>query len=248
MTDGWFDEEVAETYDDDTAAMLDPVVLGPQIDLLESLADGGRALEFAIGTGRIAIPLAARGVPVSGIEMSRAMVARLRTKTGGDEAAIPVTIGDMTTATAEPIGGFSLVYLVFNTVMNVTSQDGQVAVFENAARHLATGGRFVIETGIPDLRRLPAGTRYVTFDVSDRHVGVDEYDVATQRMWSHHVTTRNDGTTRRSATPFRYVWPAELDLMARIAGMSLENRWADWTRSEFTGDSRSHVSVWRKPA
>jgi SAM-dependent methyltransferase len=246
MSDGWFDEDVAETYDADTADTLDPAVIGPQLDLLAALADGGRALEFAIGTGRIAIPLASRGVPVAGIELSRAMVARLRAKPGGDEASIPVAIGDMTSARAEPVGGFSLVYLVFNTVMNVTSQDGQVEVFANAARHLSPGGRFLIETGVPDLRRLPPGARYVPFDVSETHVGVDEYDPATQRLWSHHVTTRADGRIERSATPFRYVWPSELDLMARIAGMTLDSRWADWTRAEFTSDSPSHVSVWRK--
>jgi SAM-dependent methyltransferase len=247
MTDGWFDEDVAATYDEDTADTLDPAVIGAQLDLLASLAGEGPALEFAIGTGRIAIPLASRGVPVAGIEMSRAMVARLRAKPGGDEGSIPVTIGDMTTASAEPAGGFSLVYLVFNTVMNVTTQDGQVELFANAARHLTPGGRFLVETGVPDLRRLPPGARYVAFDVSEAHVGVDEYDVATQRMWSHHVTTRADGRIERSAGPFRYVWPSELDLMARLAGMTLESRWADWTRAEFTNDSRSHVSVWRKP-
>jgi SAM-dependent methyltransferase len=248
MTDGWFDDQVAETYDEDTADTLDSAVIGPQLDLLAALAQGGRALELAIGTGRIALPLASRGVRVAGIELSRAMVARLRAKPGGEETSIPVTIGDMTTASAEPVGGFSLVYLVFNTVMNVTTQDGQVELFANAARHLLPGGRFLIETAIPDLRRLPPGARYVAFDVSEAHVGVDEYDVATQGMWSHHVTTRADGRIERSAGPFRYVWPSELDLMARLAGMTLESRWADWTRSDFANDSTSHVSVWRKPA
>jgi SAM-dependent methyltransferase len=243
----WFGDEVAATYDADTADLADPAVLGPQLALLVALAGGRPALELAIGTGRVALPLAARGVRVSGIELSAAMVARLRAKAGGEESAIPVVLGDMTTALAPGAGTFGLVYLVFNTLMNVTTQDGQVACFRNAAAHLAPGSVFLVEIGIPDLRRLPPGERFVAFDRSDDHVGVDEYDVATQRQWSHHVTFGADGRARRLSIPFRYAWPAELDLMARLAGLRLRDRWSDWNGAPFTNESRSHVSVWEKP-
>ena len=247
MTDGWFGEDVAATYDEDDAGMFDPAVLGPTVDLLAELAGDGPALELAIGTGRVALPLAAGGVRVAGVELSRAMLARLRAKPGGDERSIPVVIGDMRTARVDGAGEFSLVYLVFNTLMNVTTQDGQVEVFRNAAAHLRQGGVFVVEIGVPDLRRLPPGERFVTFDLSDDHVGVDEYDVVEQRLWSHHLTSREDRITRSSA-PFRYAWPAELDLMAQIAGLRLRHRWGDWSRAPFTAESRSHVSVWERPA
>jgi SAM-dependent methyltransferase len=241
----WFGESVAETYDADTGAMSDPGVLGPQIDLLEELADGGPVLEFAIGTGRVAIPLAARGLHVSGIELSQAMLARLRAKPGGDPISIPVTPGDMATVQAPGAGTFRLVYLVFNTIMNLIEQDAQVACFRNAADHLAPGGRFVVEVGVPALRRLPPGDRYIAFDHGPAHVGIDEYDVATQRMWSHHIDFRPDGSVRRTSPPFRYVWPSELDLMARMAGMRPEHRWSDWRRAPFTSESATHISVWR---
>ena len=247
-SDDWFGEEVAEGYDADTASMSEPGVLDPQLDALEALAAGRPVLELAIGTGRVAVPLAARGVKVSGIELSTAMVARLRAKPGGDEAAIAVVLGDMTTARAPGAGTFGLVFLVFNTLMNLTTQDAQVDCFRNAAAHLAPGGCFLVEIAVPALQRLPPGERYVTFDRSDDHVGIDEYDVASQRMWSHHVTFGADGRVRRSSPPFRYAWPAELDLMARLAGMRLRDRWSDWSRAPFTGESRSHVSVWEKGA
>ena len=240
--DGYFDEAIAADYDEDVSYMSVPEVLGPTLDVLEDLAGGGRALEFAVGTGRVALPLSARGVPVSGIELSRAMLARLRAKPGGDE--LPVVVGDMTTATAE--GTFSLVYLVFNTIGNVTSQDGQVAAFENAARHLEPGGRFVIELGVPGLRLLTPGERFVAFNVSGGYAGVDEYDTVTQLLTSHHFNVEADGTGRLGSTPQRYVWPSELDLMARLAGMRLEHRWAGWDRAPFTHESTSHVSVWVK--
>jgi SAM-dependent methyltransferase len=243
----WFDEETAATYDADEAAMFDPSVLDPVVTLLAGLAGDGPALELAIGTGRVALPLAARGVAVSGIDLSTAMVARLRAKPGGDEASIPVSIGDIATLRVPGAGTFSLVYLVFNTIGNLTTQDAQVDCFVNAAVHLRPGGCFVIETGVPALQRLPSGERLVPFDVSDTHIGIDEYDVVTQSLVSHHVTARN-GTVSRASTPFRYAWPAELDLMARIAGMRLRARWADWSRTPFTHESRSHVSVWEKPA
>ncbi|MGY2702727.1 class I SAM-dependent DNA methyltransferase [Nocardioides sp. HB32] len=242
MRENHFDTEIAERYDEGSAEMFAPEVLGPTVDLLAELAGGRPALELAVGTGRVAIPLAQRGVHVHGIELSEAMVAQLRAKPGGD--LIDVTIGDMTEATAE--GRFRLAYLVFNTIGNVTTQDDQVAVFENAARHLEPGGCFVVENGVPILRRLPRGERFAVFDHTDGHVGIDEYDTATQLMWSHHYSSTDGTTYRRSSVPFRYVWPAELDLMARIAGMRLVHRWADWDRSEFTGASTRHVSVWRK--
>jgi SAM-dependent methyltransferase len=244
----WFGDEIADTYDEDSAAMSELATMGPQLDLLEALADGGPVLEFAIGTGRVAIPLAARGVSVAGIELSAAMLARMRAKPGGDSTSIPTVLGDMATAQAPGAGTYRLVYLVFNTIMNLTTQDAQVDCFRNAAAHLAPGGRFLVEVGVPALRHLPPGARYVVFDHRPAHIGIDEYEVADQRMWSHHVDFRPDGGVRRASPPFRYVWPAELDLMARLAGMRLEDRWGDWHCDPFTSDSASHVSVWRMTA
>ncbi|HET7646032.1 MAG TPA: class I SAM-dependent methyltransferase [Candidatus Limnocylindria bacterium] len=245
ITDG-FGDEVAARYDDANASLFAPEVLDPQLDLLEELAGGSPVLELAIGTGRVGLPLARRGLAVTGIELSAAMVARLREKPGGDEASIPVVIGDMATARAPGAGSFGLVFLVFNTIMNLGSQEAQVACFENAAAHLVPGGHFLVEVAVPALRRLPPGQRFVAEDQSESHVGIDEYDVATQRQWSHHVNFLPDGRVRRASPPFRYVWPAELDLMARIAGMELVHRWGDWDRSPFTSESAKHVSVWRK--
>ncbi len=225
----WFAGDVAARYDADTAEME----VGPVVDFLLPLAAGG-ALELAIGTGRIAVPLAARGVRVAGIDLSPDMVAELRKKT----SEIPVEIGDMTTTRVD--GEFSLAYIVFNSINNVTTQDGQVAVFANAAVHLASGGRFVVEVGTRNRQRLEV------FDLSDDHVGVDEYDPDTQRLVSHHFSLR-DGQWQRISVPFRAVSPAELDLMARLAGLELEERLGDWDRSPFTAESRKHVSVWRKP-
>jgi SAM-dependent methyltransferase len=247
MSDNHFDADVAARYDDECAELSTDTALAPMLDLLARLAGPGPVLELAIGTGRVALPLRRRGVPVHGIELSDAMVGRLRDKPGGDEHTIPVVLGDMTTQTAPGCGGYSLVYLVFNTVMNLTTLDAQVACFANAARHLASGGHFVVETMVPELRQLPPGSRFVPFDVSEHHVGLDEYEPATQRMVSHHVTTR-DGVTERTSIPFRYVWPSELDLMARLAGLALAHRWADWDGSPFTDDSTSHVTVWHKSA
>ena len=244
--DGWFPESVAVDYDGPGGANA-PDVVKPAVDVLEELAGSGPVLEFAVGTGRIAAPLAARGVRVCGIELSRAMAARIAGKPGGD--AVEVTIGDMTTTRVA--GEFSLVYLVFNTISNVTTQDGQVAVFGNAAAHLAPGGLFLIEVGLPDLRRLPPGQDTVPFTVAPDgegggYVGFDRYDVVTQQFTSNHVTVSADGTGRFRSIPFRYAWPAELDLMARIAGLELAYRWADWDRSELTDESTKHVSVWSK--
>jgi SAM-dependent methyltransferase len=241
--DGYFGERVAAEYDTSDGSMFDPAVIETTVDILAELAGSGRALELAIGTGRVALPLARRGVPVAGIDMSRAMVARLKAKPGGN--AIGVTIGDFATTAVD--GTFSLVYLVFNTIMNLTTQDAQVACFANAAAHLSPGGSFVIETGIPDLRLLPPGQTAVPFEVGPARCAFDVYDVATQAMSSNYVTI-SDGRAEFSTFPFRYVWPSELDLMARLAGLRLAERWAGWRREPFTGESRQHVSVWVKPA
>ena len=238
--DGHFDESVAATYDDDEARS-DSKVVAPVADLLAELAGNGRVLEFAIGTGRVALPLAQRAVRVEGIELSRPMVERLRAKEGGTQ--IPVTIGDM--STTRVAGDFSLVYLVFNTIHNLTSQEAQVACFQNAAAHLEPGGFFLIEVGVPPLQRLSKGETLLAFDRSDTHWGIDEFDVVTQNFTSHHVRMRGQRLERLSI-PFRYVWPAELDLMARLAGLRLKERWSGWQREPFTRLSDSHVSVWQK--
>ena len=244
--DGWFPESVAADYDAPGGANAPEAVM-PAVDVLEELAGGGPVLEFAVGTGRIAAPLAARGVAVSGIEFSRAMAARIAGKPGG--AMVDITIGDM--AKTRVVGEFSLVYLVFNTINNVTTQDGQVDVFCNAAEHLRRGGLFLVEVGLPDLRRLPPGQDTVPFTVAPRadgggYIGFDQYDVVTQRFTSNHVTVTPDGKGRFYRIPFRYAWPAEMDLMARIAGMTLKHRWAGWDRTALTAESTMHVSVWEK--
>jgi SAM-dependent methyltransferase len=240
--DGYFGEEMAAGYDSATSGMHDESVIDTIIDVLVELAGDGRALEFGIGTGRIALPLARRGVDVAGIDLSKAMVARLREKPGGP--ALAVTIGDFAD-TCVP-GEFSLAYLVFNTINNLTTQDEQVACFINAAEHLSPGGSFVIEVGVPALRLLPPGQRAVPFDVGEDYWAYDLYDCATQSMSSNYVD-ENDGEARLRSIPFRYVWPAELDLMARIAGMVLVERWEDWDGRPFTHESTRHVSVWKKP-
>ena len=241
--DGYFDERVAARYDESAKEMFDPAVVDPVVDLLVELAGSGRALELAIGTGRIALPLAQRGVPVHGIEMSKAMVARLRSKPGGED--IGVTIGDFSTTTAA--GTFSVAYLVFNTISNLTTQAAQVACFRNAAAHLERGGCFLIETSIPGLQRLPPGETFRAYHVSDTAWSFDEYDVANQGLISHHFESV-DGRGRSVSVPFRYAWPAEYDLMAEMAGMRLRDRWSGWHREPFTSDSTKHVSVWEKPA
>jgi SAM-dependent methyltransferase len=244
MPRDYFGEEVAARYDDDLGSMGSPAEIEPAVDFLAGLAGDGRALELGIGTGRIALPLAARGVPVHGIDLSKAMVARLRAKPGGE--AIPIAIGDFATTRVD--GAFSLAYLVFNTIGNLTTQDAQVACFENVGAHLEPGGCFVIEVGVPRLRRLPSGERFVPFDVSDDHLGFDEYDVVDQGLISHHWHTDSDGRWERRSIPFRYVWPAELDLMARLGDMRLRERFAGWRREPFTAESTKHVSVWEKRA
>ncbi|MDA0563364.1 methyltransferase domain-containing protein [Streptomonospora sp. S1-112] len=238
-----FGEDVAADYDASSADMFAPEAVEPAVDALVRLAGGRRALELGIGTGRLALPLAARGVGVDGIDLSEAMVARLRAKPGAEE--IGVTLGDFATARA-PGRDYGLVYLVFNTIMNLTSQDAQVDCFVNAAAHLAPGGCFLVEVGVPDLRRLPPGQNAVPFRTDPGRWAVDVYDVATQQMSSNYLEVDGGRGTYRSV-PFRYVWPAELDLMARIAGLRPHARWADWSGAPFTADSTSHVSVWRKP-
>jgi SAM-dependent methyltransferase len=239
--DGYFDEEVAAGYDAATSGMHDQSVIDAIIDVLAELAGDGRALEFGVGTGRIALPLARRGVEVYGIDMSKAMVARMRDKPGG--TAIGVTIGDFADARAP--GEFTLTYLVFNTINNLTTQDEQIACFVNAANHLKPGGFFVIEVGVPALRLLPPGQRAVPFDVGDASWAYDLYDCATQSMSSNYVDDV-DGHARLRSIPFRYVWPSELDLMARMAGLALVERYEDWDRRPFAHESTRHVSIWRK--
>jgi SAM-dependent methyltransferase len=240
--DGYFGERAAARYDESSADMFQPGVVDAVVDVLAGLAGGGQVLELGIGTGRIALPLARRGVPVHGIDLSRAMVARLRAKPGG--AGIGVTIGDFATTRVD--GTFSVVYLIFNTIMNLTTQEAQVACFRNAAAHLKPGGCFVIEVGIPDLRRLPAGQTAVPFHVSPTRWAFDIYDVATQAMSSNYIEVV-DGSWEYTSIPFRYVWPAELDLMAQLAGLRLRERWDGWGQESFTSDSRQHVSIWEKP-
>jgi SAM-dependent methyltransferase len=239
-SDLW-DAETAEHYDESSAFMSAPEVLEPAVGFLAELAGDGPALEFAIGTGRVAIPLVERGVPVSGMELSQPMVDQLHKK----RPDIPVVVGDM--ATSSIPGQFSLVYVSWNSIGNLRTQGEQVACFRNAARHLAPGGRFVIELWIPGIRRFPPGQAAVPFHVEQHHVGFDTYDMTTQQGTSHHYRRHSDGTVTYGVSNFRYIWPAECDLMAQLAGMDLESRAADWNGNPFTSDSESHVSVWRKP-
>ena len=239
-----WDAETAQRYDTPGTGMFAPEVLGPTVDRLAALAGDGRALEFAVGTGRVAVPLAERGVPVTGIELSVPMVERLRTK--ADEATVPVVVGDMATATAP--GDYTLVYLVYNTISNLLDQAEQVACFRNAARHLRPGGRFVIELWVPDLRTLPPGRTGSVFAAEPGYLAADVFDPVEQRVVSHHVRFEPDGrstTARIFRSPHRYVWPAELDLMARMAGFTLETRHGGWAGEPFTADSTDHVSVYR---
>ena len=241
--DGFFGERVAARYDETYDYQAAPEVIEPVLDVLAELAGDGRALELGVGTGRIALPLAQRGVSVHGIELSRAMAARLKAKPGAD--AVGVTIGDFSTTRVE--GSFRLAYVLVNTIMNLTSQEAQVACFRNVAAHLAPGGCFLIEVLVPELQWLPPGETHRVFSAEQRHWGIDEFDVARQGLISHHFE-EVDGTIERRSIPFRYVWPSELDLMAQLAGMQLRDRWSDWTREPFTSESTKHVSVWEKPA
>jgi SAM-dependent methyltransferase len=237
----YFDGPIAQDYDADSVDMFDPAVLDPTVDFLAELARGGSALELGIGTGRVAIPLRQRGVPVHGIDLSPDMVKQLRAKP--DASEITVTIGDF--ATAKVGRTFTLVYLVYNTITNLTSQDEQVACFQNVADHLDGGGHFVIEVFVPTLQRLPPGETVRAFEVSQTKLAFDEYDIATQTVYSHHYWVDQEKLKVFSA-PYRYVWAAELDLMARIAGLRLVERWGSWRKDPFTSESISHISVWKK--
>ena len=241
MADDHFSERVAAGYDADVAEEFAPEAIDQTVSFLVDLVGDGDALELGIGTGRVALPLARRGVRVHGIDLSQPMVDRLRAKPGGRD--IGVTIGDFATAGVD--GRFRLAYLVFNTIMNLTTQAEQVACFRNVAAHLEPGGCFVIEVVVPALQRLPPGETVRPFKVTPTHLGFDEFDVASQRCWSHHYYVR-DGQLEAFSAPFRYAWPAELDLMAELAGMRLRERWGGWAREPFTSDSTSHVSVWEK--
>jgi SAM-dependent methyltransferase len=240
----YFDQRIAAGYDAASTDMFDQAVVDPAVSFLADLAGDGAALELGIGTGRIALPLREQGVRVCGIDLSPPMVERLRAKPGADD--IDVTIGDFATAT---VGGtFRLAYLVYNTITNLTTQDAQVECFRNVAAHLEPGGCFVIEVGIPDLQRLPPGETVRAFAVSPTYVGFEEFtDMTAQISYSHHYWVVDDRLEIFSA-PYRYVWPSELDLMARLAGMALRERWSSWNRDPFTSDSTTHVSVWEKPS
>src|ERR1700694_1465286 len=237
----YFDERIAERCETYWPELFEPAVVDPAVDFLADLAGPGAALELGIGTGRIALPLSRRGVPVHGIDLSPAMVVQLRTKAGAE--TIGVTIGDFATTSVDKT--FTLAYLVRNTIMNLTTQEEQVACFRNVAAHLEPGGCFVVEVGVPELQRLPPGETLRAFHSSETRWGLDEYNVATQGLTSHHFELM-DGTLQLRSIPFRYVWPSELDLMAQLAGMSLRERWSGWNREVFTSESRTHVSVWAK--
>ena len=239
-----WDELTAATYDEDAADKFAPDVLEPTVDCLARLAEGGPALEFAIGTGRVGLPLANRGIPVTGIELSQPMVDQLRRKV--DDERLPVLVGDMATTVAPGAGGFALVYLVWNSISNLRTQAEQTECFRNAARHLRPGGRFLIELWVPPVHRLTTGQRAVPISVDDEHLIFDTYDLATQECSSEHYYRDGDGNIRHQVGHFRYIWPAECDLMAELAGLELESRDADWNGTPFTAESESHVSVWRK--
>ena len=240
--DGYFNERMAARFDETYDYQAEASVVDPMVDLIADLAGDGRALELGIGTGRVALPLARRGVPVHGIELSRAMADRLKAKPGGE--AVGITIGDFSEVRVE--GSFRVAYLVANTIMNLTSQEGQVACFRNVAAQLEAGGCFVIEVLVPELRRLTAGETHLVFSTDEHHWGIDEYDVARQGLISHHFLELN-GRYDRWSVPFRYVWPSELDLMAQLAGLRLRDRWSGWLREPYTSESAKHVSVWEKP-
>ena len=242
MPTNYFDERIARSYEARWPELFEPAAIDPVVDFLAGLVGDGAALELGIGTGRIAIPLSRRGARVHGIDLSPDMLAELRTNPGSEE--IGVTVGDF--STTRVAGTFRLAYLVRNTIMNLTTQDAQVACFQNVAAHLEPGGSFVIEVIVPALQRLPPGETVRAFAVTPAHLGFEEYEVATQTSWSHHYWVL-DGQLDTHSAPFRYVWPSELDLMARLAGMTRRERWSDWARSPFTSDSTEHVSVWEKP-
>jgi SAM-dependent methyltransferase len=243
VAESLFDQWIAERYATLWPELFDPAVVDPAVDFLAEHAGDGPALEFGIGTGRLAMPLSRRGVQVHGVELSPAMVDQLRAQRGGSD--LGVTIGDF--ATVDLGRTFRLVYLVRNTITNLTSQNEQVDAFRNAARHLDAGGCFVIENYVPELRRLPPGETVRVFTATPTHLGFETYDCAAQIAHSHHRWLIDGERTMTFSSPHRYVWPSELDLMARLAGLRLLERWSTWNREPFTSDSRSHISVWQKP-
>jgi SAM-dependent methyltransferase len=238
-----WDRETAEVYDATYAYEAVPAVVDPMVDFLAAYAGRGPALELAVGTGRIALPLSARGLLVSGIELSPHMVEQLQQKPGS--GAIEVVVGDM--ATARAVGSFELVYIVANSIMNLTTQEEQVATVANAAAHLAPGGHFVVEVIVPQLRRVPPSAAGWIFKMDPHHVGIETFDdVANQVAWSHHWKVV-DGRFVHHSAPYRYVWPAELDLIGKLAGLELEGRWGGWDRSPFTSDSGKQIALFAKP-
>lgn len=239
-----YDEADAERYDADNASVSTPEALDPMLDVLVGLAGSGRVLEFASGTGRVTVPLARRGVDVAGIELSLHMTRKLHEKISAER--VPVIVGDMATATAPDVGDYSLVFLVFNAISNLRTQSEQVECFRNAARHLRPGGRFLIELWVPQLQRMAPGMQLAMHFGDDGHIVFDNYDLATQECAYHHYRPQADGSARYGVGRFRYAWPPECDLMAQLAGLEFESRWADWDRSPFSSSSPSHVSVWRK--
>lgn len=241
-----YDETDAEQYDDDNASVSTPEALDPMLNVLVDLAGTGRVLEFASGTGRVTVPLSRGGVDVAGIELSPHMTTKLHEKISAER--VPVVVGDMATATAPDAGDYSLVFLVFNTISNLRTQAEQVECFRNAARHLRPGGRFLIELWVPQLQRMAPGMQLAPMHFEDNgHLVFDTYDLATQECTSHHYRPQADGSARYGMGRFRYIWPPECDLMAQVAGLEFESRWAGWDRSPFSSSDPSHVSVWRKP-
>jgi len=241
MGKDYFDERIAESYEAKWPELFEPAAVDPVVNFLADLAGPGPVLELGIGTGRIALPLSRRGVRVHGIELSPAMVARLQAQPDAD--AIGITIGDF--ATTKVTGTFRLAYLVRNTITNLTSQDEQAECFRTVAAQLEPGGRFVIENYIPQIQRLPPGETTRVFTATPTHLGFEQYDIAAQIAVSHHYWLI-DGKLETFSSPHRYLWPSELDLMAKIAGMTLRERYSGWNRGPFTSDSTTHVSVWQK--
>ena len=243
--DFFLDEQIAQHYDASSTDMFDPALLGPTVDLLACLADGGSrsALELGIGTGRVALPLAARGVRVAGIEVSEPMLRELRRKPGAE--AIDVEVGSFRTCRLDR--RFRIVFGIYNVFTTFTTQDEQVAAFANAADHVEDGGYLVAECWIPDLQRLAPGDRLRAFEVSSTHIGVDEYEPADQRCTSHHLLFDGDRVIARGASHHRWLWPSELDLMARLAGLERHERLATWSGDAFTSESRNCISIFRKP-
>ncbi len=243
MPENIFDERIAANYDFADREMFDENHLEYISSFLAELANDQRALEFAIGTGRVALPLQKHGIEVHGIELSQPMVDQLFAKPEAE--SINVVVGDM--ASAKIPEKFQLVYLVYNTITNLITQDEQVECFKNAASHLQAGGFFVIEDQVPTIRNLPEGTTTSAFDVSREHIGIDTFDILNQTVVSHHYWIDADRVEIFDST-HRYAWPSEYDLMAKIAGLELFGRWGGWDKSEFTSASKSHISVWKKPS